>query len=105
MGISFISELWVGIRCAFRKPVTLDKNTILKKSQKYNHNRLCIDPTECIKCKNCMFICPNKCIQILDMPTQDSKNFKWDETRCVNCRLCENSCPKKAINWVKISND
>ena len=99
MGINFISELWTGIKCIFRQPVTLSKTNILKLSQKRSFNRLRVDPSKCIKCKNCMYICPNKCIQILDTSIQNGEHFRWDETKCANCRLCEKSCPKKAISW------
>lgn len=93
MGINFLTELWVGTKCAFSKPVTLDKNTILDRA---NHNctQLSIEPAKCIACRTCMRICPNRCIQIID-----KKHFTFDATRCTNCHLCQKACPKNAINW------
>lgn len=100
MGISFISELWLGVKCCFQKPVTLNKRTILEDAQK-NCSKLCLDANKCIKCKSCVYICPNKCIQIIDIKNQDTQHFTWNKTKCANCRLCEKSCPKGAIFWTR----
>lgn len=99
MGISFISEIWLGIKCAFKKPVTLNKETILEQAKR-TCNNLTIDPAKCIACKTCVRTCPNKCIKIID-----KEHFEFNVSRCANCHLCQKLCPKNAITWTDIKNN
>ena len=92
MKINILSELWVGIKCVFSRPVTLDKKTILKKA---NNTQFSIDKSKCIACRTCMRVCPNRCIEILD-----KEHFVFYKSKCSDCRLCQRFCPKNAIKYL-----
>lgn len=45
----------------------------------------------CIGCKMCYAVCPQKCIDISQIPV------KIDQNRCLHCGRCAESCPMHAI--------
>ena len=47
--------------------------------------------SHCIGCKLCYSVCPQKCINITQIPVQINQNH------CLHCGECERICPKKAI--------
>ena len=47
--------------------------------------------SQCIGCKLCYSVCPQKCIDISQIPVQINQNH------CLHCGECERICPKKAI--------
>ena len=46
---------------------------------------------ECIGCKMCYSVCPQKCIDISVVPVQ------IDQKHCLHCGRCAKSCPKQCI--------
>ncbi len=73
-----------------RMPFTLYK--ILRKSIV---KRPVIKHGKCIKCGNCVEICPAKAIKII---TLAEKKMVIDYKKCITCYCCHEICPAKAIN-------
>lgn len=46
---------------------------------------------DCIGCKLCYSVCPQKCIDITTIPVV------IDQNRCLHCGQCKEICPKQAI--------
>lgn len=49
---------------------------------------------DCIGCKLCYSVCPQKCIDISGKPVV------IDQNRCLHCGRCAEICPKQAIRYV-----
>ncbi len=75
---------------------------------------LLIEGSQCIQCRGCVDVCPEGCIDLLDMtrvsmvPTAKSTELQTlisgagvalikDETRCIRCGLCARRCPVNCI--------
>lgn len=60
----------------------------------------------CIKCYQCVKICPTGCLSITHRETEDKKKelvtFKYNMELCCFCGLCEQVCPTDAIYMSKI---
>ena len=52
-----------------------------------------IDQKKCIKCHQCVLVCPEGCIQI----EKDGRNVFVDQDYCKGCLVCATECPAKAI--------
>ncbi len=60
---------------------------------------------KCIKCKNCIHICPFKAIEIMgDFKTDDFK-LLINKIRCRGCGICSSVCPTDAILIKKHSDE
>lgn len=55
-----------------------------------------VDQAKCIKCQQCVRICPERSIT----PDQE-KNIKVDYDYCKGCGICAEVCPKQAITLVQ----
>lgn len=49
---------------------------------------------ECIGCKLCYSVCPQKCIDVSKKPVE------IDQNHCLHCGRCEEICPKQTIKKV-----
>lgn len=52
-----------------------------------------IKDTECIKCGQCLKVCPFQAWTF-------NENIKLNKSKCIRCGLCESTCPKSAIQGV-----
>ena len=62
-----------------------------------------LDMATCISCSACEKICPNKCIEMVDVET-DKGAKKMPEIhldRCLFCALCEEICPTDCLTLTK----
>lgn len=107
-----LAGLWVTLKRAFQKPVTL-KYPEEKPAIPPNYRgvpTLVKDPegrVKCVSCQLCEFVCPPKAIRITpgSIPPGSSnanvekepKEFELNMLRCIYCGLCEEVCPEEAI--------
>lgn len=62
-----------------------------------------LDMPTCISCSACERICPNKCIEMVEVDT-DKGIKKMPEIhleRCLFCALCEEICPPECLTLTK----
>jgi len=61
---------------------------------------------KCIKCYQCVKICPTGCLAITHKELPDKKKeletFKYNMELCCFCGFCEQVCPTSAIHMNKI---
>lgn len=50
----------------------------------------------CIGCKKCFFVCPQKCIEF-----SGGGKAKIEQNRCLHCGRCFETCPVKAIRKIR----
>lgn len=107
-----LAGLWVTLKRAFQKPVTLQYPE--ERPALPPHYRgmptLVKDPegrVKCVSCQLCEFVCPPKAIRITPAaipPGANNENvekepqeFELNMLRCIYCGLCEEVCPEEAI--------
>jgi len=61
---------------------------------------------KCISCGLCAKICPNRAIEMVEMPKEYRDKYpkkypKIDLGKCCFCGLCQDICPKEAIKLTK----
>jgi len=54
-----------------------------------------IDYEKCIKCGNCIQVCP---VEVYELNGEDVKPVKVE--LCLGCKACEMQCPKGAIEII-----
>ena len=55
-----------------------------------------IDPTRCVACGECAYVCPKKAATIVK-----GCYAAIDAAICVGCGLCETSCPAGCISFIE----
>jgi NADH-quinone oxidoreductase subunit I len=100
--------LFVTLKNVFVKPVTLQYPTQkLEMTQRYR-GLVDLYPEKCIKCGQCVKICPTACLDLSVKAGEsaDKKkefgHFKYNMELCCFCGLCEQVCPTQAIYMNKI---
>ena len=64
------------------------------------------DIEKCISCGLCAKICPNRAIEMIELPKEYKEKYpktypKIDLGKCCFCGLCEDICPKDSIRLTK----
>ena len=77
----------------FKRPVTLEYPEKKQAANEYFRGKLIVDG--CIKCGNCVKVCPSGAIKI------EENIFKIDLKKCIFCGNCTYYCPVKAIKTSK----
>ena len=107
-----LAGLWVTLKNAFRKPVTLqypEQKPVIPQGYR-GVPTLVKDPNgrvKCVSCQLCEFVCPPKAIRITPSaicPNEPNSHvektpaeFEINMLRCIYCGLCQEVCPEEAI--------
>lgn len=64
------------------------------------------DINKCISCSLCARVCPNRAIEMVEVPEEHRDRYpkrypKIDLGKCCFCALCQDICPKGAIQLTK----
>lgn len=90
--------LWTGIRCCFKKPVTI-KLAGAKRSSKFRVGPRILE-TKCARCGRCAKVCPSNAIEFV------RGNFPiFNLNKCCYCQLCHRTCPNSAIEESVLHSD
>jgi formate hydrogenlyase subunit 6/NADH:ubiquinone oxidoreductase subunit I len=65
-----------------------------------------LDIDNCISCGLCSQICPNKAIEMVEVPEKYKEKYpkkypKVDLRKCCFCALCQDICPKKCLKMTR----
>lgn len=63
-----------------------------------------LDPNKCISCRQCVKICPHKCLSILISAANRAglqPAYLRNPDRCSGCEMCVAVCPAGAIEGYK----
>ncbi|RLE48673.1 MAG: hypothetical protein DRJ31_06725 [Candidatus Methanomethylicota archaeon] len=86
----------------FRRPHTLMyPYERLKFSPRYR-GFITVDLEKCNGCGMCARACPNKCIELVEVPGMKHKYPKIDYGYCCFCGLCTDSCFRGALKRTEI---
>ncbi len=107
MGITeMIKALFVTLKNIFVKPVTLQYPTQKMPMSERFRGLVDLRTEKCIKCNQCVKICPTSCLDLSVKEGADKKkdfgHFKYNMELCCFCGLCEQVCPTQAICMNKI---
>jgi NADH-quinone oxidoreductase subunit I len=107
MGITeMIKALFVTLKNIFVKPVTLQYPTQKMPMSERFRGLVDLRTEKCIKCNQCVKICPTSCLDLSVKEGADKKkdfgHFKYNMELCCFCGLCEQACPTQAIYMNKI---
>jgi NADH-quinone oxidoreductase subunit I len=110
--VSMISGLWIVLKYAFKKPVTIrypeEKRTLPVRSRGRHYLTKWNDGKErCVGCELCAIVCPSQAIYVKpasntpeEMHSHGERyasDFQINMLRCIFCGLCEQACPTGAI--------
>ncbi len=101
-----IKALFVTLKNIFVKPVTLQYPTQKMPMSERFRGLVDLRTEKCIKCNQCVKICPTSCLDLSVKEGADKKkdfgHFKYNMELCCFCGLCEQACPTQAIYMNKI---
>ena len=101
-----IKALFVTLKNLFVKPVTLQYPTQKMPMTERFRGLVDLHAEKCIKCGQCVKICPTLCLDLAIKEGADKKkdfeHFKYNMELCCFCGLCEQVCPTQAIYMGKI---
>ncbi|MFA6355795.1 MAG: NADH-quinone oxidoreductase subunit I [Candidatus Omnitrophota bacterium] len=101
-----IKALFVTLKNLFVKPVTLQYPTQKMPMTERFRGLVDLHTAKCIKCGQCVKICPTLCLDLATKEGADKKkdfgHFKYNMELCCFCGLCEQVCPTQAIYMGKI---
>ena len=78
--------------------ITEQKSALKNKTGSWRSYRPIFDKEKCIHCMQCVFYCPENCINV----TKDGKEREeTDLDYCKGCGICANICPVNAITMIE----
>lgn len=110
--LSVFNGLFIVLKYAFKKPVTLrypeEKRVLPERSRGRHHLTLWDDGLErCVGCELCAIVCPAQAIYVkpaANSPEEPhshgeryASDFQINMMRCIYCGYCEEACPTGAI--------
>jgi len=65
-----------------------------------------LDIDRCISCNLCAEICPNRAIEMVELPEEYKEKYpktypRIDLGKCCFCALCQDICPRKCLKMTK----
>jgi NADH-quinone oxidoreductase subunit I len=110
--LSMITGLFIVLKYAFRRPVTIrypeEKRILPKRSRGRHYLTLWNDGKErCVGCELCAIVCPPQAIYVKPAENKPgdehshgeryASDFQINMLRCIFCGMCEEACPTGAI--------
>jgi NADH-quinone oxidoreductase subunit I len=110
--VSMMRGLFIVLKHAFRRPVTLrypeEKRILPSRSRGRHYLTKWEDGLErCVGCELCAIVCPSQAIYVKPAENEPddvhshgeryAKDFQINMLRCIYCGYCEEACPTGAI--------
>ncbi len=103
---SLVKGLFVTLKNLCSRPVTLQYPTQKMPMTERYRGLVDLRPEKCIKCYQCVKICPTTCLDLAHKDNAEKKkgfeHFKYNMELCCFCGFCEQVCPTQAIYMNKI---
>lgn len=103
---SLIQGLMVTLKNTFRPAVTIQYPTQKLPMAERFRGLVDLRAEKCIKCYQCVKICPTGCLSITHKETPEKKKelvtFKYNMELCCFCGFCDQVCPTQAVYMSKI---
>ncbi len=111
--IAILQGLWITLKNAFRKPVTIQyayaprwsKTSSRPIADRYRGRfQLIVEPEtgelRCTACKMCAQACPGRCITVAG-ENRKVTTYAIELEKCLFCGLCVEACPFEALGMTK----
>ena len=101
-----IATIAVLLKQLFSKPMTVRfPHETIQIAEGYRGEHT-FDIDSCIGCGLCTGICPNKAIELVNLPKEYRERYfhtypRIDLRKCCFCALCQDICPEGAIKMTK----
>ncbi len=103
MGMGIVDRM---LRNLIKKPITVRfpwESIEIPEGYRGEH---VFDINKCISCGLCAHVCPNRAIELVEVPEEYRDRYpkrypKIDLGKCCFCALCQDICPKGAIQLTK----
>ena len=103
---SLIIGLMVTLKNTLRRAVTIQYPTQKLSMTERFRGLVDLRVEKCIKCYQCVKICPTGCLSITHKETPEKKKelvtFKYNMELCCFCGFCDQICPTQAIYMSRI---
>lgn len=103
--LSLLKGLAITMKYCLSPVVTLQYPTQKQPMTEAYRGLVDLDTGKCIKCYQCVKICPTACLSITHKEVEKKKvleTFKYNMELCCFCGKCEQVCPTSAIYMNKL---
>jgi len=104
--VKMLGTIYELLRNLFKKPMTVrfpHESIEIPNGFRGEHY---YDIDKCISCGLCSKICPNRAIEMIEMPEKYKEKYpksypRIDIGKCCFCGLCEDICPRNSLKLTK----
>lgn len=104
--MSMVTTIGVLFKTLFSKPMTVKfpyEAITIPEGYRGEHE---FDIDRCVSCNLCAEICPNRAIEMVEMPEEYKQKYpktypRIDLRKCCFCALCQDICPRRCLTMTK----
>jgi len=104
--MSMLKTIEVLFETLFSKPMTVKfpyEAIEIPKDYRGEHE---LDIDKCVGCGLCAEICPNRAVEMVELPEEHKEKYpktypRLDLGKCCFCGLCQDICPRKCLKLTK----
>lgn len=104
--MSMVKTIEVLFETLFSKPMTVKfpyEAIEIPEDYRGEHE---LDIDKCVSCGLCAEICPNRAVEMVELPEEHKEKYpktypRLDLGKCCFCGLCQDICPRKCLKLTK----
>jgi len=104
--MSMVKTIQVLFETLFSKPMTVKfpyESIEIPEDYRGEHE---LDIDKCVGCALCDEICPNRAVEMVELPEEHKEKYpktypRLDLGKCCFCGLCQDICPRKCLTLTK----